>query len=98
MTAQVDQRTPPRGEPHGPLCAPKQEVLVVFTFEFFRIRPSDSAHAMLDRISQIAPDIEAAKMKARSLFETWDLPQKPDGVRILDEAGAEIFTWKKGDV
>ena len=71
---------------------------MVFTFEFFRIRPGDSAHAMLDRTSQIAPDIEAAKVKARSLFETLDLPQKPDGVRILDECGAEIFTWKTGDL
>ena len=70
---------------------------MVFTFEFFRIRPEDSAHATLDRMSQIAPDIEAAKVKARSLFETLDLPQKPDGVRILDEDGAEIFAWKTGD-
>ena len=70
---------------------------MVFTFEFFRIRPDDRAHAMLDRISQIAPDFEAAKVKARSLFETLDLPQKPDGVRILDEGGAEIFAWRKGE-
>ncbi len=70
---------------------------MVFTFEFFRIRPSDKAHAMLERVSQVAPDFEAAKVRAKSLFETWDMPQAPDGVRILDEGGSEVFTWKPGD-
>ena len=32
---------------------------MVFTFEFFRIRPGDKAHALLERISQVAPDLEA---------------------------------------
>jgi hypothetical protein len=35
-------------------------------------------------------------MKARSLFGSLDLPQKPDGVRILDESGAEVFVWNPG--
>ena len=39
---------------------------------------------------------DAAMMKARSLFESLDLPQKPDGVRILDESGAEVFVWNPG--
>lgn len=66
---------------------------MVFTFEFFRIRPGDNALAILDRISQVAPDLEAAKTRALSLFETLDMPQKPDGLRVLDEAGAEVFAW-----
>lgn len=67
---------------------------MVFTFEFFRVRPGDNALAILDRISQVAPDLEAAKTRAISLFETLDMPQKPDGLRVLDEGGAEVFTWK----
>lgn len=67
------------------------------TIEFFRIRPSDSAEALLDRIQQVVPDFEAAKVRAISLFENWDMPQRPDGVRILDESGAEVFTWKPGE-
>ena len=55
-----------------------------FTFEFYRIRTGDGAHAMLDCVSQDARDLDAAKVKAKSLFETLDMPQKPDGVRILD--------------
>jgi hypothetical protein len=68
-----------------------------FTFEFFRIRPGDSAHATLDRISHDASNLDDAKTRALSLFETLNMPQTPDGRRILDEDGVEVFTWKPGD-
>ena len=71
---------------------------MLFTFEFYRIRPGDNAHATLDRVSEEAPDIEAAKAKAKSLFDTLNMPQKPDGMRILDEGGTEMFAWKPGDL
>jgi hypothetical protein len=71
---------------------------MLFTFKFFRIRLSDGAHATLDRVSQEAPDIEAAKVKSKSLFEILNMPQKPDGVRILDEGGTELLAWKPGDL
>jgi hypothetical protein len=32
----------------------------------------------------MAPDLESAK-KARSLFDTLNMPQNPDGLRILDQ-------------
>jgi hypothetical protein len=41
---------------------------MIFTIEFFRIRKTDNAHATLDRITHMAPDLESAKVKARSLF------------------------------
>jgi hypothetical protein len=66
---------------------------MMFTIEFFRIRESDNAHATLDRITHIASDLESAKVKARSLFETLNLPQDPDGLRILDQDGHEVFFW-----
>jgi hypothetical protein len=69
----------------------------VFTIEFFRVRPKDSAHATLDRILERTSDLEAAKVKAKSLFETLDMPQKPDGLRILDQNGSELFLWSPGD-
>jgi hypothetical protein len=69
---------------------------MIFTVEFFRIRPSDDAHATLDRLSVIVDDLDAAKVKARSLFETMEMPQKPDGLRILDEGGCEVFFWTQG--
>jgi hypothetical protein len=66
---------------------------MIFTIEFFRIRERDNAHATLDRITHIASDLESAKVKAKSLFETLSLPQNPDGLRILNEDGHEVFFW-----
>ena len=68
-----------------------------FTFEFYRIRPGDDAHAMLDRVSRQAPDLDVAKVTAKSLFATLDMPQAPDGVRILDEGGTEVCSWRPAE-
>jgi hypothetical protein len=67
-----------------------------FIIEFFRIRETDNARAMLDRITHIASDLESAKVKAKSLFDTLNLPQNPDGLRILDQGGNEVFFWTPG--
>jgi hypothetical protein len=64
-----------------------------FTIEFFRTRPSDEAHATLERISIVADSLAAATVKAKSLFDTLDMPQKPDGLRILDQVKRELFVW-----
>jgi hypothetical protein len=34
-------------------------------------------------------------VKAKSLFETLNLPQDPDGLRILDEREREVFSWSR---
>ncbi len=68
-----------------------------FTIEFFRTRPSDEAHAILDRILIAADNLDAAMVKAKWLFDTLDMPQKPDGLRILDQAKQELFVWKPDD-
>ena len=68
-----------------------------FTIEFFRIRPDDNAHATLDRISQEFADLDSAKVRAKSLFKTLNMPQAPDGLRILDTHGAEIYSWRPAD-
>lgn len=69
---------------------------MMFTIEFFRIRKEDDAHATLDRITHKAPDLESAKVKARSLFDTLNMLQNPDGLRILDQSGNELFFWTPG--
>jgi hypothetical protein len=66
---------------------------MMFTIEFFRIRKEDNACAMLERITHIASDLESAKVKAKSLFDTLNMPQTPDGLRILDQYGHEVFFW-----
>ena len=65
----------------------------MFTIEFFRVRNSDGAHAILDRIQDGTTDLEQAKVRAQSLFETLDMPQRPDALRIIDQDGAEVFIW-----
>jgi hypothetical protein len=70
---------------------------MVFTIEFFRIRESDNAHATLDRITHMASDLESAKVKAKSLFDTLNMAQDPDGLRILDQDGREVFFWTPAD-
>ena len=69
---------------------------MMFTIEFFRIREKDKARATLDRITHIAADLDSAKVKARSLFETVNLAQNPDGLRILDQNGEQVFFWTPG--
>ena len=71
----------------------ESSLVMNFTIEFFRTRPSDEAHATFDRISIFADNLDAAMVKARSLFDTLDMPQKPDGLRILDQVKRELFVW-----
>jgi hypothetical protein len=75
----------------------KGNVLVQVTIEFYRIRPGDDAHATLDRITQIVPDLDGAKVRAKLFFETLDMPQTPDGLPILDNEGTEVFAFSPGD-
>jgi hypothetical protein len=64
-----------------------------FTIEFFRIREGDQAHATLARTTHVAVDLENAVVKAKSLFLNLEMPQSPDGLRILDQDGNEVFLW-----
>jgi len=75
----------------------ESSLVMNFTIEFFRTRPSDEAHATLDRISIGADNLNAATVKAKSLFDTLDMPQKPDGLRILDQVKRELLVWTPDD-
>jgi len=65
----------------------------MFVIEFIRVRETDGAHATLDRVEHATTDLDAAKVRARSLFDTLDMPQKPDALRIMDQNGEEVFFW-----
>jgi len=69
---------------------------LTFTIEFIRVRESDSAHATLDRVTNLTSDLDEVKIRAKALFATLDLPQAPDALRILDEEGRELFFWSPG--
>jgi hypothetical protein len=66
----------------------------MFTIEFFRVRNTDDARATLGRVEHDTMDLDDAKVRARSLFETLNMPQKPDALRIIDELGEEVFVWR----
>ncbi len=66
----------------------------MFIIEFFRLRDADGAEATLDRVEHDTADLEQAKVRAQSLFETLDMPQRPDALRITDRDGAEVFAWR----
>ena len=66
---------------------------MMFIIEFFRVRDTDEAHAILDRVEHDTTDLDGAKVRALSLFETLDMPQKPDALRIMDHNGDEVFVW-----
>lgn len=65
----------------------------MFIIEFFRVRGTDEAHATLDRVEHDTTDLDDAKVRARSLFDTLNMPQKPDALRIMDQNGDEVFIW-----
>lgn len=66
----------------------------MFIIEFFRVRDTDQAHATLGRVEHDTTDLEDTKVRAQSLFETLDMPQKPDALRVVDERGEEVFVWR----
>lgn len=66
---------------------------MMFIIEFFRVRDTDEAHAILDRVEHDTTDLDDAKVRALSLFETLDMPQRPDALRITDHNGNEVFVW-----
>ncbi|ANY84792.1 hypothetical protein BB934_39065 (plasmid) [Microvirga ossetica] len=73
------------------LCA-RQSLYSVY-HRVFRFRDTGEAPVTLDRVEHDATDLEDAKVRALSLFETLDMPQTPDAMRILDHNGDEVFAW-----
>ena len=64
--------------------------------EFYRIRSSDNAHAVVGQEMAEASDREAAIKKAHELAETLNMPQRPDGMSITDSDGNEIHSHTFG--
>lgn len=58
--------------------------------EFFRLRETDKAHAVVGRETADALDRDDAIAIARRLLDTLGMPQRPDGMTIT-EAGGTVF-------
>ena len=61
--------------------------------EFYRIRESDNAHAVVGQEMAEASDRDAAIKKAHELAETLNMPQRPDGMLIADGEGNKIYSY-----
>ena len=67
---------------------------MLFTIEFFSVFAKGTTRTLRwIGLRKVVTDLEAVKVKAKSLFETLNMPQKPDGLRILDQDGDEVFFW-----
>jgi|SoimicmetaTmtLMB_FD_contig_81_8275_length_536_multi_1_in_0_out_0_1 hypothetical protein len=55
------------------------------------IEPRGDAGRIPDRTTHVATDLENDKVRAKSLFATLNLPQDPDGLRVSDQGGNEVF-------
>lgn len=65
--------------------------------EFFRLRKTDKAHAVIGRETADAVDRDDAIAIAGRLMETLELPQHPDGVTITDSEGAVLHSGPVGN-
>ncbi|MEI9406917.1 hypothetical protein [Mesorhizobium argentiipisi] len=60
--------------------------------EFYRTREADDAHAVIGREIVEAADLDDAIEIARLLAKTLNMPQRPDGLKIADVAGATLYS------
>ena len=58
-----------------------------FVIEFYRVRATDDAHAVVGRETAYADDIDHAIRLSRQLCRTLEMPQRPDVVSIADSEG-----------
>jgi hypothetical protein len=62
--------------------------------EFFRIREADDAHAIVGREIADATDLDDAIEIARHLWQTLDMPQRPDAMTISDSEGNKLYSGR----
>jgi len=65
--------------------------------EFFRIQEADDAHAIVGREIADAIDLDDAIEMARHLWQTLDMPQRPDAMTISDSEGNKLYSGRFSD-
>ena len=60
--------------------------------EFFRLRKTDKAHAVIGRETVDAVDRDDAIAIAGRLLDTLGMPQRPDGMTITEAGGAALHS------
>jgi hypothetical protein len=62
--------------------------------EFYRIRVVDDAHAIVGREIADVADLDDAIEIARQLWQTLDMPQRPDAMTISDSEGHKLYSGR----
>lgn len=62
--------------------------------EFYRIRDTDDVHAIVGHEVANAANLDDAISIARKLWQTLDMPQRPDAMTISDRKGNELFSGR----
>jgi hypothetical protein len=62
---------------------------VIFELEFLRYGKRDNRPVKIERMMEIASDVETLKARVRQVW-----PDGAEAVRILDHAGHEIEMWR----
>ncbi len=70
---------------------------MIYRYEFLRFASHPRYNEVADSGSLHAPNFEIAKSHAKSLLKSVvmsaDQGPRPDGIRLFDGQGSEIWTW-----
>jgi hypothetical protein len=70
----------------------EQRKAMKVVIEFYRIREADHAHAIVGREIADATDLDDAVEIARRLWQTLDMPQRPDAMTISNNEGHKLYS------
>jgi hypothetical protein len=70
---------------------------VIFELRFLCYGKRDGRPETIGRRTEIAPDVETLKARVKQLPGTLGWPEGAEAVRIMDNVGREIETWRWGE-
>ena len=76
---------------------PVEGCSVIFELRFLRYGKRDGHPETIARRTELAPDLEALKARVKQLPGTLGWPEGAEAVRIIDNVGHEIETWRWGE-
>ena len=70
---------------------------MIFELRFLRYGKRDGRPETMGRRTELAPDLETLKARIRQLPGTLGWPEGAQAVRIMDNVGHEVETWRRGE-
>ena len=70
---------------------------MIFELRFLRYGKHHHRPETIARWTEIAPDVDAIKARLKQLPGTLGWPQGAEAVRIVNNVGHEIETWRLGE-